>query len=145
MEKVRDGKGYHLIIDGVECDYNKISDNHFIYEFLDKYPTEINMNKVSPPYVNRYYMNDIEMIFGFVMIAESHISIHANLATSEMNLDIYSCKEFDIDKAIKDIIHLFGIKKSKIKVLIRGQEVPRFIKIADNLSAHLNETGTFIL
>jgi len=122
MSVIHNPRGYHLIIDALECDLGRISDTDFIYRFLDTYPAEINMTKISTPYVRRYFLNGAERIFGFVMIAESHISVSTNITETKMDLDIYSCKEFDINKAINDSIELFGIKKGTIKVIIRGQQ-----------------------
>ena len=130
MNIIHNPRGFHLIIDALECNSAKIADAGFIYQFLDAYPAEINMTKVSIPFVRRYFLGGAERIFGFVMIAESHISISTNITDGKMDLDIYSCKELDINKAIKDVINAFGVKRGTIKTLIRGEE---FLQVIEDM------------
>lgn len=132
-EKFEYGFGQHLIIDGYGANRQKLMDIDFIYNFLSKYPDEIGMTKIMPPYVFKYYAPVPEDwgISGFVIIAESHISIHTFPEKLYLSVDIFSCKAFDTDKAIKDIINMFEIKKSEIKLLDRGLEFPRSIRAVE--------------
>ena len=132
-EKFEYGFGQHLIIDGYGANRQKLMDIDFIYNFLSKYPDEIGMTKIMPPYVFKYYAPVPEDwgISGFVIIAESHISIHTFPEKLYLSVDIFSCKDFDADKAIKDIINMFKIKKSEIKFLDRGLEFPRSIRAVE--------------
>ena len=68
----------HLIIDGHGNNSDILQSDEFIYELLDQYPAEIGMTKIAPPYVLRYVGAKPEEwgVSGFVLIAESHISIH---------------------------------------------------------------------
>ncbi len=133
-EKFEYGFGQHLIIDGYGANRDKLVDIDFIYNFLDKYPSEINMTKIMPPYVFKYYAPVPEDwgISGFVIIAESHISIHTFPEKLYLSVDIFSCKPFDADKAIKDIVNIFEIEKSEIRFLDRGLEFPRSIRAVEN-------------
>jgi len=83
-----------------------------------------------PPYVFRYEAEKPEDwgISGFVLIAESHISIHTFPDKNYLSLDIFSCKEFDSDHAISHVNNLFGVQKSEVKLLDRGLEFPKDIR-----------------
>ncbi|MFN3406957.1 MAG: S-adenosylmethionine decarboxylase [Caldimicrobium sp.] len=78
MDVMEYGFGQHLIIDGYGANSEKLMDLDFIYNFLNKYPEDIQMTKIMPPYVFKYHAPNPEDwgISGFVIIAESHISIH---------------------------------------------------------------------
>lgn len=133
-EKFEYGLGQHLIIDGYGANQKKLTDLDFIYNFLSKYPEEIQMTKIMPPYVFKYYAPVPEDwgISGFVIIAESHISIHTFPEKLFLSVDIFSCKPFDADKAIADITEMFEIKKSEIRFFDRGLEFPRSIRAVEN-------------
>ncbi len=129
------GFGTHLMLDGYGCDRERLEDLSLIYKFLSEYPAHIKMTKIMPPYVFRY---DAENpadwgISGFVLIAESHISIHTFPEKNYLSLDIFSCKEFDSEHAISYVNKLFAVQKSEIKLLDRGLEFPKNIR----RSAHI--------
>lgn len=130
MGKPEFGFGVHLIMDGYGCDQAKLEDINLIYSFLDEYPDEMDMTKIMPPYVFRYKGTVPEDwgISGFVLIAESHISIHTFPDKLYLSLDMFSCKPFDTQKAVETISRFFGIQKYEMKVLDRGQEFPNSIR-----------------
>ena len=93
----------HLIIDGYGGDLQKLQDTEFIYQLLDSYPLQIGMSKISPPQVTRYIgTNPGDWgVSGFVLLAESHISIHTFPEHSYINIDVFSCKEFNPAQVIE--------------------------------------------
>ncbi len=114
----------HLIIDGYGGDPHKMQDVDFIDQLLNAYPARIGMTKISPALVSRYVGPKVEDwgVSGFVLIAESHISIHTFPERSYINIDIFSCKEFDTDYAIKDLKENFGLSEVRTYILSRGLE-----------------------
>ncbi len=135
LKKPEYGFGMHLMLDGYGCDRERLEDLSLIYNFLSDYPAKIKMTKIMPPYVFRYDATNPEDwgISGFVLIAESHISIHTFPEKNYLSLDIFSCKEFDSTNSISYVSELFGVQKSEIKLLDRGLEFPQDIR----RSAHL--------
>ncbi len=97
--------GPHLTLDLVGCNPKKISDVRFLYKFLSELPAVIGMNKMGEPHIDMY--NGIhEEWFGAsisIHVQESHCTLHA-FDWGFMFLDIFSCKDFDTDKAIKYIM-----------------------------------------
>jgi S-adenosylmethionine decarboxylase len=114
------------MIDGYGCDNAKLQDIGLIYEFLSDYPDRIDMTKIMPPYVFKYEGKKPEDwgLSGFVLIAESHISLHTFPDKNYMSLDIFSCKEFDTERAVAYIKEAFSIKELDVNRLERGRNFP---------------------
>jgi S-adenosylmethionine decarboxylase len=111
----------HLIIDGYSSDQKILRDEDFLRKWLENYPAEIGMTRISPPYVLRYVGPVLEDwgISGFVFIAESHIGIHTFVERNYVNIDIFSCKDFDNQKAIKDFQEDFQLIKFRTCLIDR--------------------------
>lgn len=103
----------HLIIDGFGQDKTILQDEKFIYELLDKLPAKIGMTKISEPVVFRYSGVKPEDwgISGLVFIAESHISLHTFVERNFINIDVFSCKDFDAEQVIKELKSGFQLIK----------------------------------
>jgi S-adenosylmethionine decarboxylase len=111
----------HLIIDGYNGDVQRMQDADFIQQLLDVYPSKIGMTKISPPKVSGYdgSQPDQRGVSGFVGLAESHISIHTFPGQSYVNIDIFSCKEFDAEAAVLDLQREFGLTEVRSYVMNR--------------------------
>ena len=114
----------HLILDGFDANRDIISNLEIIRGFLEKYPKAIGMTPISPPRVVEYHGKrpDDWGVSGFILIAESHISIHTFPEKRYLNVDIFSCKNFDDSLATSEVVSTFKIKKIDSKVLERGIE-----------------------
>jgi len=101
-----------------------LESEELLYQLLDDYPAQIGMTKVAPPRVFRFVGSKPEDwgISGFVLIAESHISIHTFPERRYVNIDIFSCKDFDSEQAIKDLQAKFELTKLRSYLLNRGLE-----------------------
>ncbi len=130
MGKPEFGFGVHLMVDGYGCERSKLEDINLIYNFLDESPARMDMTKIMPPYVFRYNGVTPEDwgISGFVLIAESHISVHTFPDKQYLSLDMFSCKPFDTQMAVETVKKYFSMQKYEMKVLDRGQEFPNNIK-----------------
>lgn len=114
----------HLIIDGFGANPTILENEELIYRFLDEYPSRIDMTKVAPPYVFRYVGSKPQDwgVSGFVVIAESHISIHTFPERQLVNIDVFSCKEFDAERVLEDVRARFEFTEMETHVLDRGLE-----------------------
>lgn len=114
----------HLIIDGFGGNPRILESEELIYQLLDHYPSQIGMTKIAPPYVFKYLGSKPEDwgISGFVLIAESHISIHTFPERCLINIDVFSCKDFDSEQVIKDIQAKFELTELRSYLLDRGLE-----------------------
>ncbi|HET7251586.1 MAG TPA: adenosylmethionine decarboxylase [Gemmatimonadales bacterium] len=121
------GFGPHLMLDGYGCDRKRLQDLNLIYRILDELPAKIGMTKIMPPYVFKYSGLKPEDwgLSGFVLIAESHISIHTFPEKNFVSVDIFSCKAFDLEFAGDYFRGVFGMEKVECNVLDRGTEFPK--------------------
>ena len=114
----------HLVIDGYGGDPEKLRDADLIQRFLDEYPPVLGMTKIAPPRVTTYKGKHPEDwgVSGFVLIAESHISIHTFPDRLYANIDIFSCREFDVNRALKDVKDTLSLSEVRAWTLERGLE-----------------------
>lgn len=112
----------HLIVDGYGANREILQDEGLIYGVLDSYPEKIGMKKVTPPCVFYYKGSNPQDwgISGFVLIAESHISIHTFVERGYINIDVFSCRDFDARSIIQGLKETFKLKKMKTYLLKRG-------------------------
>jgi S-adenosylmethionine decarboxylase len=114
----------HLVIDGYGGDVNKMWDQELVRDFLTNYPSQLGMTRITEPRVLEYNGPQAEDagVSGFVIIAESHISIHTFPRRRYVNIDIFSCKSFDNHRALVDAKKLFALEDVKTWLLERGLE-----------------------
>ena len=114
----------HLVIDGYGGDVDKMWDQDLIRGFLDQFPAKFSMTTITEPKVLDYVGDkpDDVGVSGFVIIAESHISIHTFPKREYVNVDIFSCKGFDDLQALEEVKLLFGFADVKTWLLDRGLE-----------------------
>jgi S-adenosylmethionine decarboxylase len=119
--------GPHLMLDLCECDQERIGDLGFIFDFLNTLPDKVGMTKITQPYVFPYsgVVPEDRGITGFVVIAESHLSIHTFVDKGYAFVDLFSCKPFDTDVARDQIVEAFASRKSQVYMLERGTGFPR--------------------
>ena len=122
----------HITIDGFGGDREMLASVDMIRDLLDRYPGEIEMTKISQPQVWRYVGDKPEDwgVSGFVLIAESHITIHTFVEHEQVWVDIFSCKAFDATKAVQDIKKAFGLRDVTTRILERGLEYPHTVEHA---------------
>ncbi len=124
--------GPHLMLDLSDCDQERINDLGFIFDFLNAVPEKIGMNKITQPYVFHYegIRPEDKGITGFVVIAESHLSVHTFVEKGYAFVDLFSCKPFDTDMARDLIVEAFASKRPEVYMLERGTGFPREIQLA---------------
>ena len=117
----------HVIIDGYGGDPDQLADENVVRAILERYPQEMGMTKIAPPMVVRYKGSKPEDwgVSGYVMIAESHISMHTFPERSLIWADIFSCKDFDAAPILEDLKRQFRLREMDVQLLDRGfQAVP---------------------
>jgi S-adenosylmethionine decarboxylase len=114
--------GPHLIVDGSHCDTRKLGDRILVEQVLNAYPDAIGMTKIGGPYMFEYQAPDpaYSGVSGLVVIAESHIALHTFPELDYFTMDIFSCKNFDHEKAIAYIRDAFDVKEMDRMLVQRG-------------------------
>lgn len=119
--------GLHLTLDGYLCDARRIGDLETVTRALADLPGRMGMKRLIPPYVVEAAANrkrDPGGYSGFVMIQESHISVHTFPRRRFVSIDLYSCRNFRTAPAIAFFKRAFDIKKTEVNVIVRGKEYP---------------------
>src|SRR3989442_7346979 len=112
----------HLMLELYSIEREILSNEPLIRRVLDEYPARVEMEKVSP-----VHLYDIETsnpldagLSGFVVIAQSHISLHAWPEYGEVDIDICSCKEFNQEEAIAFAREMFQTDDVEAHFVVRG-------------------------
>jgi S-adenosylmethionine decarboxylase len=128
----------HLTIDGFGGDRELLSNESLVRSLLDRYPGEINMTKIAPPFVYRYAGEKPEDwgVSGFVLIAESHIAIHTFPERGYVWVDVFSCKAFEAETALETVADAFELESVKVQKLERGLEYPHSVAEATPLAMY---------
>ena len=119
--------GLHLMIDAYNCDQKTLNDQNIFYNILDTLPEKIGMRKLMKRYVlfaEANHKRDPGGWSGFVMIQESHISLHTFIKRRFITADVYSCKKFDAKVAIKYFKEIFRTKDIEYNIEKRGKKYP---------------------
>ncbi len=114
------------------CAEGKIHDEEYILAILNELPDILGMHKISEPAVLNYPGKEDSFdkggVSAFVIIAESHISVHTFKQQKFASLDMFSCKEFDVDRAVDYIKAKFRPKKIEKNLTMRGREFPKDVE-----------------
>lgn len=119
--------GPHLTLDMYYCDREAIVSKDVIFRVLDELPKLMDMHKISEPQIIPYEGNGDQASFdkggisAFVLIAESHITIHTFKEQRHIFVDIFSCKDFDVDKATDYLTYVFKPEKTEKNLFMRGR------------------------
>ncbi|GHO50007.1 S-adenosylmethionine decarboxylase family protein [Ktedonospora formicarum] len=112
----------HLMLELYNCAPESLSSEPVLRRVLDEYPDRVGMEKVSP-----VHLYDIDTsnpldagMSGFVVIAQSHISLHAWPEYGEVDIDICSCKEFSQEDAIAFAKEVFKTDDVEAHFIVRA-------------------------
>jgi len=122
MEMIN-GYGPHLVLDLADCNFTTLNSIDECFKFLYTLPEIIGMTKITQPYVFRYPGKFPEDggITGMVIIAESHISVHTYPLKGYAFVDVFSCKNFDVEKTKNYVINFFTCKNPISSITYRGE------------------------
>ena len=119
--------GLHITVDAYGCDSKVLNSNTKSVQFLNSLVRQLGMKKLIEPVVVEASANDKKDpggISGFVMIQESHISIHTFPKRKFISIDCYSCTDFDTRAAQAFIKQFYAAKSLEVNTVIRGKRYP---------------------
>lgn len=119
--------GPHITLDLKGCPKETLSNYNLHFDYLKNLPELIHMTPITQPYVFPYsgLVPEDKGITGIVIIAESHISVHSFEEKGYCFIDIFSCKDMDVDKAIEITLDMFKPESYEINIVKRGKDFPR--------------------
>ncbi len=117
----------HVMIDLYHCNPTLLQDEAFLLSVLEDYPDFIQMDKVSPAMLRDIKTsNPLDDGFsGFVIIATSHVSLHAWPPYGMVNLDIFSCEEFSVEQVVQFAKARFRTEDVEVHAVERANRSPR--------------------
>ena len=119
--------GLHVTLDMYDCSPEVLNDKHLVLTILNTLPERLGMRKLIEPVVTFAQPNgkrDPGGWSGFVMIQESHISIHTFIQRRFVTVDIYSCKQFDAQESIHYLKSVFKTTDVECALVVRGKKYP---------------------
>lgn len=117
----------HVTLDLYGCNPELLADEAFLRAVLEEYPDRINMIKVGPAEL-RYIKTSSPLddgYSGFVIIATSHVSLHAWAPYRMINIDVFSCEEFSIEEVVAFACERFQTRDIEVHTIRRATRSPR--------------------
>ena len=117
----------HVMLDLYACNPELLTDEELLRRVLDEYPARIGMEKVGPVEL-RYIKtsNPLDDGFsGFAIIATSHVSLHAWAPYGMVNIDIFSCEDFDEADTVAFAKEMFQTDDVEVHCMERATRSPR--------------------
>jgi S-adenosylmethionine/arginine decarboxylase-like enzyme len=113
--------GYHLILDCKSGDLDKIKSGDNIYDFVKALVHGINMVAYGEPVVEHFATHIPEAAgYSLVQLIEtSSITGHFVDLNGDCYLDVFSCKEFDVDIAKSIVQDYFNPDQIRVTYLTR--------------------------
>ena len=115
--------GYELLLDLYDCKPGACDDLALCYKFLDEIVGYMGMEKQAPP--NIFFTDGVRFpdkagLSGWAPLVESSVVIHTLSPKNFISVDIYCCKEFDINKAKLFVQRFFSPKRMDEQFILRG-------------------------
>lgn len=117
----------HVMLDLYGCSPSLLENETFLRDVLDRYPTRIGMQKVGPVELRYIKTNNPldDGFSGFVIIATSHVSLHAWAPYGMVNIDIFSCEYFEVAEVVAFACNMFQTNDVEVHVVQRATRSPR--------------------
>ncbi len=115
--------GFQLLLDLYDCRPGVCDDLALCYRFLDEVVGYLGMEKQAPPNIFRTpdeRFPDKAGLSGWAPLVESSVVIHTLTPKNFISIDIYCCKEFDVNKAKLFVRKFFSPKRMDEQFILRG-------------------------
>ena len=120
--------GEHVTLDGYNGDYELLNSKDAVLAALQELPGELGMHILGGPVVYFAPGNDSKDPggwSGFVVIEESHISMHTFPARGFISADVYTCQNgLDVEKIKKAFRDRFKIEDEEVNFIRRSTRYP---------------------
>jgi S-adenosylmethionine decarboxylase len=123
------GFGVHLTLDGYGGCQHLLGDGNHVLACLSELPERLGMHKLAEPFLvelGDHSAKDPGGVSGFVMIAESHISIHTFPLRGFVSADVYTCQNsLDTQEICRYFADAFALQDLEINLVRRGTRYPQ--------------------
>jgi S-adenosylmethionine decarboxylase len=120
--------GEHITIDGYEGDFDALNNRETVLACFSELLDMLNMHPLIEPVIIEAPDNQIKDPggwSGYVVIAESHISIHTFPRRKFISADVYTCQNgLDQDLIISYFKKTFSLQDVEVNFIKRGTRYP---------------------
>lgn len=120
--------GVHLTLDGYGGSPERLQDREIVRWWLDELPGTLGMTRLAESVlvdVDKQSDKDPGGLTGFVLIAESHISIHTFPLRGFVSADVYTCQDWlDTERLLDHFQAAFDLEIVEHNLIIRGTQYP---------------------
>ncbi|MEM7025543.1 MAG: adenosylmethionine decarboxylase [Pseudomonadota bacterium] len=121
--------GVHLTLDGYRGSPELLADRDHVHARLAELPDRLGMHKLAEPFlveVGKLGPKDPGGVTGFVIIAESHISIHTFPLRGFVTADVYTCQNsLDTQAICAYFTEAFALGDLEVNLVRRGTRYPQ--------------------
>lgn len=123
------GFGVHLTLDGYGGSKQRLADREHVRACLYDLPDRLGMHKlIEPMVVEVDHLSDKDPggLSGYVLIAESHISIHTFPLRGFVSADVYTCQStLDTEAICRYFVEAFALQDLETHLVRRGTRYPQ--------------------
>ena len=128
-DRVRAGRfGWHLTLDGYGGEPRRLGDPEVVRAWLDALPDELGMTKLIEPClieVGARTEKDPGGVTGFVLIAQSHLSVHTFPRRGFVSADVFTCQDhLEHERIRQSVIETFKLGDLESNLIARGTRYP---------------------
>lgn len=113
--------GYHLTLDCSDCNRFKIKDEQHVKDFIKELMVRIDMKPIGDTRVEYTAAEfpDKAGLTAVQIIVTSTIVAHFIDSTGDLYLDVFSCKQFDIETVVNTVDEYFLPTNTRVNFLTR--------------------------
>ena len=116
--------GWHLTLDGYGGDPARLGNPELVRTWLDTLPETLGMTKLIEPClveVGARSEKDPGGVTGFVLIAQSHLSLHTFPRRGFVSADVFTCQDhLDHEPIRQSLIETFRLGDVESNLIVRG-------------------------
>jgi len=116
------GLGNHLLVDAEGCDEKALDDEAAVKAFLEALPKLVGATQIHDTVIKRHVAKDPDEsgVTGFILLAESHASVHTFPAKGFFHFDLFTHDEFDHEAVMDEVHRAFSPSKVSKKLVRRS-------------------------
>lgn len=111
--------GKSVAINLTGCAHGRLTSPELLKEFVNGVIGVVDMEAHGPCYLERFGEGDLEGLSAMQFIKTSTITVHLDEVGNRAFIDIFSCKDFDPDKAVNFSQQFFSAQSARSAVLER--------------------------
>src|SRR5687768_14748777 len=111
--------GVHWIVDAIDCSAPELSQVAHLEAALASIPDQLGLVRVETVRTFQHEEDGETTLAGIVLISESHFSLHVRPRLRMVHADLFSCRPFDVARALDLLKTAYGFTRYEEHVLPR--------------------------